>query len=404
MRWNRIAWLGLLLLGLLPARAQQVVMQLDSVLAGTLRVSPLLRQSAEEKREQMALRRGSFSLANPGLTVESPTGEFFTLGAQQTFDFPTVYTRQARVGRAQEELAGRSLALSQAAVRRDARRAYLALQVAEARQRQLQAQDSLLRTLATASERLFAAGEVDYLQRVSTAAESRQAGNRVQQAEADRRAAQRRLGLLLGRPTADFATGTDLSQPANLLAQAPLVLTDAADTAQLRNGPLWAYYSQNIELSRQSLRLARARNLPGLSIGYINQGPRETPTLYRMQAGITLPVYFFLNRSRTQAAEARLRAATAQREAVALEQSSQYQQALAEVRKFGASLRYYQETGLSQAATIVSTARRLFGAGEVSYYLFGQSVNQAFQIRADYLDAVRGYQEALIQLHYLQGQ
>ena len=388
----------------LPARAQQVVLPLDSVLAGALLASPLLRQSGEERREQQALQRGSFSLLNPGLTVESPTGEFFTWGVQQLFDFPTVYTRQARVGRAQVELAGRSQVLAQAAVRRDARLAYLALQVAETRQRQLQSQDSLLQTLAAASERLFAAGEVDYLQRVSTAAESRQASNRVQQAAADRRAAQRRLGLLLGRPTAELATGTDLSRPVNLPAQAPLALAEVADTAQLRSSPQWAFYTQNIEVSRQNLRLVRARNLPGFSLGYINQGPRETPQLYRLQAGLTLPVYFFLNRTRTQAAEARLRAATAQREAAALEQNSQYQQALADARKFGASLRYYQETGLPQAATIISTAQRLFRAGEVSYYLFVQSENQAFQIRTDYLEAVRGYQEALIQLNYLQGQ
>lgn len=396
-------WLGSLLLAG-AARAQQVVLPLDSVLAGTLRASPQLRQTAAESQEQTALLRGSFSLINPGLIAENPTGEFFTLGVQQTFEFPTVYTRQARVGRAQVELAGRNQAVGSNAVRRDARLAYLTLQVAEARQRQLLAQDSLLRTLAVASERLFKAGEVDYLQKVSTDAQSRQAANRVQQADADRRAAQRRLGLLLGRPAADLATGTDLSRPANLLTQAPLTLPDAADTAQLRASPQLAFYAQNIEVSRQNLRLAHARNLPGLTVGYLNQAGRDNPFGNRLQGGLTLPIYFFLNRSRTQAAEARLRAATAQRAAAGLELNSQYQQALADVRKFGASLRYFQETGLPQAATLVSTAQRLFRAGEVSYYLFAQSVNQAFQIRAEYLDAVRGYQEALIQLNYLQGQ
>lgn len=396
-------WFG----ALLPAgaaRAQQVVLPLDSVLAGTLRASPQLRQTAAESQEQTALLRGSFSLINPGLIAENPTGGFFTLGVQQSFEFPTVYTRQARVGRAQVELAGRNQAVGRNAVRRDARLAYLALQVAEARQRQLLAQDSLLRTLAVASERLFKAGEVDYLQKVSTDAQSRQATNRVQQADADRRAAQRRLGLLLGRPTADLATGTDLSRPANLLTQAPLALPDAADTAQLRASPQLAYYTQNIEVSRQNLRLAHARNLPGLTVGYLNQAGRDNRFGNRLQGGLTLPVYSLLNRSRTQAAEARLRAATAQRAAAGLELNSQYQQALADVRKYGASLRYFQATGLPQAATLISTAQRLFQAGEVSYYLFAQSVSQAFQIRAEYLDAVRGYQEALIQLTYLQGQ
>lgn len=408
MNLIRFVGLGLALLaGPRLARAQQVVLPLDSVLAGTLRASPQLRQSAAESQEQAALLRGSFSLLNPGLIAENPTGEFFTLGVQQSFEFPTVYTRQARVGRAQVALAGRSQAVGRNAVRRDARLAYLGLQVAEARQRQLLAQDSLLRTLAVASERLFEAGEVDYLQKVSTEAQSRQAANRVQQAAADRRAAQRRLGLLLGRPAADLATGTDLSRPATRPSPAPLPLPDAADTAdtaQLRASPQLAFYTQNMEVSRQNLRLAHARNLPGLTLGYLNQAGRDNPFANRLQGGLTLPVYFFLNRSRTQAAEARLRAATAQRAAASLELNSQYQQALADVRKYDASLRYFQATGLPQAATLISTAQRLFRAGEVSYYLFAQSVNQAFQIRAEYLDAVRGYQEALIQLTYLQGQ
>ncbi|QNP51219.1 TolC family protein [Hymenobacter qilianensis] len=142
--------------------------------------------------------------------MESPTGAFYTLGAQQTFEFPTVYTRQAQVGRAQVTLAQRNQQISRNTVQREVRLSYLALQIAEAQQRQLASQDSLLRTLAAASERLYNAGEVDYLQRVSTEAESRQAANRLQQATADRRAAQARLGLLLGQPTAELATGPDL--------------------------------------------------------------------------------------------------------------------------------------------------------------------------------------------------
>jgi outer membrane protein TolC len=161
---------------------------------------------------------------------------------------------------------------------------------------------------------------------------------------------------------------------------------------------------QNIEVSRLNLRLARARALPGVVLGYQNQGDRDSPVRTRFQAGLSLPLYFWTYRSQIRAADARLQASLAQRAATGLEVNREYQQAQADVAKFEASLRYFQQTGLPQSKTIVSTAQRLFRAGEVSYYLFVQSVNQAFQIRADYLDAVRGYQEALIQLNFLRGQ
>ncbi|MBC6605419.1 TolC family protein [Hymenobacter sp. BT188] len=386
----------------LPAHAQQVI-SLDSALAGALRVSPVLRQSGAEQREQEALRRGAFSLINPGVIVESPTGAFYTLGAQQTFEFPTVYTRQAQVGRAQVTLAQRNQQISRNIVQRDVRLSYLALQIAEAQQRQLASQDSLLRTLATASERLYNAGEVDYLQRVSTEAESRQAANRLQQAAADRHAAQVRLGLLLGQPTAELTTGADLMGLGTLVLP-PSNAIVPPDSAQLQANPQLAFASQNIEVSRLNLRLARARALPGVVLGYQNQGERDSPVRNRFQAGLSLPLYFWTYRSQVQAADARLQASLAQRAATTLEVSREYQQALADVAKFEASVRYFQQTGLPQSKTIVSTAQRLFKAGEVSYYLFVQSVNQAFQIRTDYLDAVRGYQEALIQLNFLRGQ
>jgi outer membrane protein TolC len=299
-------------------------------------------------------------------------------------------------------LAQRNQQISRNTVQREVRLSYLALQIAEARQRQLASQDSLLRTLAAASQRLYDAGEVDYLQRVSTEAESRQAANRLQQAGADRRAAQARLGLLLGQPTAELTTGADLMALGTLVL--PPSNAPRADSTQLQANPQLAFALQNIEVSRLNLRLARARALPGVVLGYQNQGERGSPVRNRFQAGLSLPLYFWTYRSQIRAADARLQASLAQRAATGLEVNREYQQAIADVAKFEASLRYFQQTGLPQSKTIVSTAQRLFRAGEVSYYLFVQSVNQAFQIRADYLDAVRGYQEALIQLNFLRGQ
>jgi outer membrane protein, heavy metal efflux system len=87
-----------------------------------------------------------------------------------------------------------------------------------------------------------------------------------------------------------------------------------------------------------------------------------------------------------------------------LDLGTQYQQALADTRKFAASLTYYEQTGLPQSRAIISQSQRLFKAGEISYLVLIQSLNQAFTIQNTYLTTIRDYRQAIVALNYLRGQ
>ncbi|MFC7670633.1 TolC family protein [Hymenobacter humi] len=108
-------------------------------------------------------------------------------------------------------------------------------------------------------------------------------------------------------------------------------------------------------------------------------------------------------RSCRQPRPARRRPATSLR-AQRLELSSLYQQSLADTRKFSASLGYYEQTGVPQSRAIISQSQRLFRAGEISYLVLIQSLNQAFTIQNTYLTTIRDYRQALIELNYLRGE
>ncbi|MCB2379208.1 TolC family protein [Hymenobacter sp. BT635] len=408
---NGTCWLltllGLLLgLGRADAWAQTVV-SLDSAEAQTLRRHPRLRQSAQEIEEQRALKRGAFAPANPDFLFAAPTGEMWAPGVVQTIDLPHVYRQQARVAQAGITLAERNRDVSRATVLRDTRLAYLGLQFAEAQVRQLTYQDSLFRVLRLATERLFAAGEVTSLQRISTDAEARQITVLLQQATADRQAAQRRLGLLLGRPAEALATSTDLSRTGTELAQTGVALLGslpAEDSTALVASPTLAAATQNVALSQSGISLVRARRTPALTIGYQNQALENSALKYRFQFGVSVPIWFWTYRSQLQAATARSRAASYQLQTQRLELSTQYQQALADTRKFSASLGYYEQTGLPQSRAIISQSQRLFRAGEASYLQLIMSLNQAFAIQNTYLTTIRDFRQALIELNYLRGQ
>ena len=256
-----------LLLGLAPEAARaQTAISLDSAEARTLRRHPRLRQSDREIEEQRALRRGSFAPANPDFLFSAPTGERWAPGVVQTIDLPNVYRRQRQVAEAGITLAERNREVSRASVLRDTRLAYLSLQFAEAQVRQLTYQDSLFQALRLATERLFAAGEVTSLQRISTDAEARQVAVQLQQATADQRAGQRRLGLLLGQPTVALTTSTDLRRSGPELVQtggAVLASLPAEDSTALVRSPTLAAATQNVALSQSGISLVRARRTPG---------------------------------------------------------------------------------------------------------------------------------------------
>ncbi|GAB3243119.1 hypothetical protein GCM10027346_39720 [Hymenobacter seoulensis] len=405
-RWLLV--LALVLLGLSPdeVRAQTVV-SLDSAEAQTLRRHPRLRQSDREIEEQRALKRGSFAPANPDFLFSAPTGEMWAPGVVQTIDLPNVYRQQSKVAQAGITLAERNRDVSRASVLRDTRLAYLSLQFAEAQVRQLTYQDSLFRVLSLATERLFKAGEVTSLQRISTDAEARQVTVQLQQATADRQAAQRRLGLLLGRPNEALATSTDLGRTGAELAQTGTALLaglPAEDSSALVRSPTLAAAAQNVALSQSGISLVRARRTPALTVGYQNQAFENSAIKYRFQFGVSVPIWFWTYRSQLQAATARSQAASYQLQAQRLELSSQYQQALADTRKFSASLGYYEQTGLPQSRAIISQSQRLFRAGEVSYLQLILSLNQAFAIQNTYLTTIRDYRQALVELNYLRGE
>ncbi|UYZ61173.1 TolC family protein [Hymenobacter latericus] len=392
-----------------PLLTQAQVLSLDSAVARAERQHPRLRQAARQLDEQRALKRGSFSLPNPDLLLDAPSGYFYTFGAVQTIQSPAVYRRQAKQAQAGIELASRNQLVQLATVRRDVRRAYVNLQYAEAVVRQLTQQDSLYQRLYVAVGRLHAAGEIDLLQKVSTEAEARQVANLLTQARTDLQAAQQQLGLLIGQGNApELATTSDLRQAGQQLAtQGTALLAElpTTDSSAVAASPTLSYYQQTVRLSQSGISLVRAQRAPALTLGYLNQAEeRNSPYRYRFQVGLSVPLWFWTYRSQLQAATARAEAASAELDVQRLELSAQYRQAVADVRKFNTSLGYYQQTGLPQARTIIGASQRLFQAGEVSYLVLFQSLRQAFDIQTTHLTTLRDYGQALVELNYLRGQ
>ena len=391
---NRLICFLLGWLSAFSAVAQNTRSETD-VVALVLANSPAIRAADLNIRQSQQLLKGAYNIPNLDVFTDSPTGGFYTIGVNQTFQLPTVYKRQYQLQNQQIGLAQTEKRITENDIRFRVRNLYLDLQYAEALSRQYQLQDSVYNQLRLAAGRQFTAGQIDYLSKTFAESQAGEVRNQLVQARADVQTINRQLQRLFGRPEPVQAVALGRNEPG--FAQIEF------DSAAFGQNPSLAFFRQTEVISQQQIGLERARSLPGLVVGYYNQGARETPTQLRFRAGLTLPIWFGQYRSRTLAAQTGLELArqrtTAQTQTLAVD----LQQAQGDFLKYRQTLDYYETTGLRQADELINTARRLFQSGQNDYVSFLRTINDAYAIRQRYLDALRNYNQALLTINFLTG-
>lgn len=377
----------------------QVSVTLDSAIAGAMRTHPQIQFSQQEIEQQKALKRGSFNLENPSLGMEAPYGKKFEFGLQQNFQNPAIYIQQAKLGKQNILLADQNQQVTKWQLIRDVRTAYLNLQYAEIRVKQLSYQDSIFNNLYVAAERRYNAGDAGLLEKVSAETKSKEIENFLKQAKSDLQNAQLQLQLISGLQGANISSINEITK---IKTSIPIGIK--LDSTALTQSPLLSYFEQNTQVSKQNLRLQKSKVLPGLSIGYLNQVGSDQPTNFRMRYGITLPLWIWTYSSQIKAAKYQYQMSQSQYAIAQKTYSSEYTQALNDFSKYAGSLNYYEQTGLKQAEAVIGTAKRSYDAGEISYIIYMQSLNQAFEIKLSYIETIRNYNQSIIELNYLKGQ
>ena len=116
----------------------------DQAAQAALQNHPLTKAAAFEVQAKKYGEKVAFNPPNPEVNAESPTGEFYAVGILQSFEFPTVYTRQKQVAKAETGLAQAGQRVSENDLRYTVRSLYLETQVAEYRAQQWGQRDELI--------------------------------------------------------------------------------------------------------------------------------------------------------------------------------------------------------------------------------------------------------------------
>ena len=382
----------LIITALAESAFSQKIITPDAAIQAALQNHPSVKAATFGVQAKKYGEKTAFNLPNPEVNVESPTGEFYAVGVLQSFEFPTVYSRQKQVAKAETALAQAGQRVSENDLRYMVRSLYLETQVAEFQAQQWRDRDTLYQQIAAAAARQFAAGEIDFLQK--TLAE-----NEAGKVHQERLAAEITTSGL-------YVRLEQLTGLSDLHAVQPLQIDSVVWPAPAFNpvNPVVEYEQKAAQVAKSQVKLAKSRALPNFSLGYLNQGERSTPIDYRFRASVGVPLWVGQYRAGRQAAESEAQAAQSRAEAQTQAIAIERQRIIAEQIIAINQVHYYQREALPRSRALIAAATRMREAGQVDYVTFLRTLDEAFAIQRDYATQAEALNAAQIRLLYLSGQ
>jgi cobalt-zinc-cadmium resistance protein CzcA len=310
-------------------------------------------------------------------------------GVQQDFLFPTVYFAGRRVNTESYNLAATRYEIQKKALIRMITSGYWEFQYAKQKEASFKKLDSIFTDFSAKAARRFELGATTYLEKIS--AQSKQRQIKVQHEKAQKNVAIARenlMNLVQASGTVDFAV-----EP---VPQLPLHANVIADTPEVE------YQSNRVLLTAAAYRFERQKLLPDISLDYF-QGTNSQldKSLYGYQVGLKIPLLFGGRSSRIKAAKIATDIAVEESNSYKILLESRRRALMGELGNYESALSYYEDEGATLTEEILKTANGSFKSGEIDFYQYILSLENAYQIRLEYLDNLNQYNQTVIKINYI---
>jgi len=166
---------------------------------------------------------------------------------------------------------------------------------------------------------------------------------------------------------------------------------------------LYDSYLESVSKSYENKqKLQKQAWLPNLNFEYF-QGKNNglSQSLYGFQVGVAIPILFTEQTAKSKVARLEKEQWELEKENQNLQISHYIKQQELEISKQQEVLDYYQEYGKKVADEIIKVTESSFKQGEIDFFQYIQSIENATQIRMQFAEAVYQYNQAQLNLYYL---
>lgn len=310
-----------------------------------------------------------------------------TYGVSQDFKFPTIYGTQKRLLKTKTAYAETQVQLVEISQTKALYIAYQDYLAASSKLDIYQQLDSIYKDFAYMAERKFEEGESSYLEKIT--AQSKQQQIEVQ------------LNNITQRLDNAVLTLKQIVQTDELNLKEKELETLDLDLDRIENNPSLELQELNTTLAERETSLAKNELLPDISLGYSIKTNSHISKNYDIyQVGLKVPLLFFGNRSKIKAMKHRKASAEASEAQAQLDFKSQKQKRLNTYQTQKKSLENFKQNQLLVADEIIQNSNSSFKNGEIDFFRYVQSIENAQEIKLAYIALMKAYNNSIIQLNY----
>jgi len=293
----------------------------------------------------------------PQTTLQLEGGQinsFYTdtrINVSQSFSLPTVYAKQKNL--LQSELASSVLnvAVRESELKRNVARVYYLFIYQNKKRELLKSLDSLYSSFYERAQQRFEKGESDILEKTMVESQLADIHMQSEQLDSDLNLSRLQFQLLLNTATEYLPQMEDR-----------YVLVSDVDSAALENHPQMRFLMQQQQIAAATVDVEKSKLLPQLNVGYNNMSMRGTGAndknytasqrFQSAQIGLGIPIFAGAQKARINSARINQDLVRQSYQTGAQTLKLQYLSALTEYRKFLTTVKYYETTGLANAALI----------------------------------------------------
>ena len=247
----------------------------------------------------------------------------------------------------------------------------------------------MYQNFSKASDRRFELGETNYLEKITAEAKFRQIKTKLNQIEKDKIGYYDKLKSLVQSDDKLVITSNELKAENNL--------------SNTNNKDLYSSYYENItNIYKKQISFQKQQSLPDLNIEYF-QGKNTglSYSLYGFQVGVSIPLFFNGNVAKNKVAKIELQSWEAQKENEILKIETHLSQQKQTLEKFQEGINYYNQYGKKLSEEIIKVANMSYKHGEIDFFQYIMSLENATSIQMDYLETLLQYNLTQLNLQYI---
>jgi len=393
---TKLATMAVLAIGTLPLKAQQTISfknAYDTALKNNLQLLSAdlaIQRSKTQAAAWLDIPKTGVFAENEDLTPQDKKG-ILKIGVSQTLDWPGLYTARRNVLEQQAKAVSIEKQIKALEIKRELQTTYYTLWYLQSKQQLWQRLDSMYTMLAKAAVLRVKTGESAGLDSIAAMARAGETTVQLNLLSKDITTQQINLQKLLS---------TDvkfLPEPASL----EKIAVTYIDTF-LYSHPQVQLLQQNVNIAQAEVGVQAQNRKPGFEGRFFSQRLYGMSNPYSgFSVSVMVPLFgngTYRNKLKAARIEQNYRQSLVDYEKISLQTS--YRQYIQQVIKDAELLKYYEQTGNTQADAIIRSANLAYRGGEISFAELAQYLGQATDIQKNYLDVLQQFNMSAIQLNY----